>query len=57
MIILKACPRCVGDLFSGLDDELSCIQCGKEVGAEERTQLLQRVRRLPQPAAPADRAA
>jgi hypothetical protein len=28
MLVLKGCPRCRGDLSSGLDDEVSCIQCG-----------------------------
>jgi uncharacterized protein (DUF983 family) len=44
MIILKACPRCSGDLFSGLEDELNCMQCGKVVDADERERLMLRVR-------------
>jgi uncharacterized Zn finger protein (UPF0148 family) len=30
MLVLKGCPRCGGDLSSGFDDEVSCIQCGYE---------------------------
>jgi hypothetical protein len=33
MFVLKGCPRCGGDLFSGIDDEFTCIQCGKDVAA------------------------
>jgi hypothetical protein len=44
MIILKACPRCSGDLFSGLEDEMSCIQCGKVVDTDERERLMTRIR-------------
>jgi len=29
-ILLKACPRCRGDLCRGLDGEFSCLQCGYE---------------------------
>ena len=29
-ILLKACPRCRGDLCRGLDGEFSCLQCGHE---------------------------
>ena len=40
MFVLKACPRCQGDLYTALDDELTCIQCGKEVGPELRQRLM-----------------
>jgi uncharacterized Zn finger protein (UPF0148 family) len=29
-IMLKACPRCRGDLCRGQDGEFSCLQCGYE---------------------------
>jgi hypothetical protein len=32
MFLLKGCPRCGGDLASGLDDDVTCIQCGHELG-------------------------
>lgn len=51
MIILKACPRCSGDLFSGLEDEMSCIQCGKVVDTDERDRMMSRVRPITQPVA------
>jgi hypothetical protein len=28
MLLLKGCPRCGGDLATGFDDDLCCIQCG-----------------------------
>ncbi|HVC30357.1 MAG TPA: hypothetical protein VND24_04155 [Steroidobacteraceae bacterium] len=28
MFALKSCPRCRGDLYKTLDDEITCIQCG-----------------------------
>lgn len=31
MFILKGCPRCGGDLSLGLDDEVTCLQCGHEL--------------------------
>jgi hypothetical protein len=39
MFILKGCPRCAGDLFTGIDDDLTCMQCGKDVGPELQAQL------------------
>jgi rubredoxin len=39
MFLLKACPRCAGDLFTGIDDDLTCMQCGKDVGPELWEQL------------------
>lgn len=39
MFFLKACPRCEGDLYTGMDDELTCIQCGKDVGGDLRERL------------------
>jgi len=48
MFILKGCPRCGGDLQTGIDDDLTCIQCGKDLSGEERTQLLQRTRKARQ---------
>ena len=44
MFILKACPRCAGDLCSGMDDDLTCMQCGRDITAEERSQILQRAK-------------
>ncbi len=32
-VLLRACPRCSGDLFLDVDD-YSCLQCGKNVSAE-----------------------
>ena len=29
-ILLKACPRCRGDLCRSQDGEFSCLQCGHE---------------------------
>jgi hypothetical protein len=55
MFILKACPRCGGDLFSGVDDELTCMQCGKDVGAQERKLILQRAKPLREPASASSR--
>jgi uncharacterized membrane protein YvbJ len=31
MFVLKGCPRCGGDLNTGLDDDVTCIQCGHEL--------------------------
>jgi tRNA(Ile2) C34 agmatinyltransferase TiaS len=50
MFILKACPRCSGDLYSGMDDDLTCMQCGRELSDEERQRLLRRVRPVREPA-------
>ena len=33
MFILKGCPRCGGDLSRGLDDEVTCLQCGHALPA------------------------
>ncbi|MFN8559776.1 MAG: hypothetical protein U0531_21325 [Dehalococcoidia bacterium] len=44
MFVLKACPRCRGDLNVGLDLEFSCIQCGYELRPAERTQMAARLR-------------
>ena len=50
-ILLRACPRCRGDLFHGVDDELSCLQCGYEPDAKTSAELLQRVNASRKPAA------
>jgi exosome complex RNA-binding protein Csl4 len=50
-ILLRACPRCRGDLFHGVDDELSCLQCGYEPDAKTSAQLLQRLNASRKPAA------
>ena len=42
MIILKACPRCGGDLLRSADGEYACLQCGHELTAEQRHDLLLR---------------
>jgi uncharacterized Zn finger protein (UPF0148 family) len=39
MIVLKACPRCRGDLHVGLDGEFTCIQCGYELRPDERARM------------------
>ena len=39
MFMLKGCPRCRGDLYTGLDDEISCMQCGYELRPGERDLL------------------
>lgn len=51
MFILKGCPRCAGDLQTGIDDDLTCIQCGKDISGDEKTKLMQRVRPVRQPVA------
>jgi hypothetical protein len=32
-LLLRACPRCHGDLFPDLEDEdlLACLQCGRRI--------------------------
>ena len=45
VFVLKACPRCNGDLYSALEDELVCIQCGKELNSAEKTQIMSRIGR------------
>ncbi len=35
MVVLKSCGRCRGDLASGIDGELTCIQCGYELNPAE----------------------
>jgi RNA polymerase-binding transcription factor DksA len=32
-LLLRACPRCQGDLFPDLEDEdfLACLQCGRRI--------------------------
>jgi Zn ribbon nucleic-acid-binding protein len=40
MIAFKACPRCHGDLLAGLDDEVTCIQCGYELKPAERQAIV-----------------
>jgi hypothetical protein len=44
MIAFKACPRCHGDLLAGLDDEVTCIQCGYELKPDEKQAVLLRTR-------------
>lgn len=44
MFVLKACPRCRGDLNVGLDSEFTCIQCGYELKSDERTRMVARLR-------------
>jgi hypothetical protein len=44
MFVLKACPRCHGDLNGGLDGEFTCIQCGYELKPEERARMAARIR-------------
>lgn len=44
MFVLKACPRCRGDLNAGLDGEFTCIQCGYELNPDERTRMVARIR-------------
>jgi uncharacterized protein (DUF983 family) len=44
MFILKACPRCRGDLYSSFDDDLTCMQCGKDVTATERERILAHIK-------------
>lgn len=44
MFVLKACPRCRGDLNVGLDSEVTCIQCGYDLRPEERNHLITRLR-------------
>ena len=44
MVILKACPRCTGDLVEELDlyeASAVCIQCGGRLTGEELEQLLE----------------
>lgn len=39
---LKACPKCRGDLYRYKDrhgEEISCIQCGRELRPEEEARL------------------
>lgn len=33
-LLLRACPRCQGDLFPDLEDKdmFGCLQCGRRVG-------------------------
>ncbi|HEX6122588.1 MAG TPA: hypothetical protein VFY89_05480 [Ktedonobacterales bacterium] len=49
MLLLKACPRCRGDLVLETDDDLAylaCVQCGHILtDAEERALHLRAVRR------------
>ena len=44
MFVMKACPRCRGDLSLGLDNEITCLQCGYELKPAERGELLARLR-------------
>jgi hypothetical protein len=44
MFALKSCPRCRGDLYQTLDDEIACIQCGYNPRPEESMPVLARVR-------------
>lgn len=55
MMILKACPKCHGDLsvendmFSktlfNRDTDFACLQCGKRLAGDERTRMLSRILR------------
>ena len=50
MIAFKSCPRCRGDLHLGLENELSCLQCGYEARPDEKQAIIARLseaRRLP----------
>lgn len=43
MFVLKGCPRCRGDLYREIDDELICLQCGYEVRPEDHLWLIARM--------------
>lgn len=45
MFVLKSCPRCRGDLNTGLDGEFTCIQCGYELKPQEHNLLVSRIQR------------
>jgi hypothetical protein len=55
MMILKACPKCHGDLsvendvFSktlfNRETDFACLQCGKRLSGAERSQMLGRIMR------------
>jgi DNA-directed RNA polymerase subunit RPC12/RpoP len=36
-IMLRACPRCRGDLFPELEEKdlFACLQCGRRIAAEQ----------------------
>jgi hypothetical protein len=38
-LLLRACPRCQGDLFPDLEDEdfLACLQCGRRIPETQLT--------------------
>jgi RNA polymerase-binding transcription factor DksA len=38
-LLLRACPRCHGDLFPDLEDEdlLACLQCGRRIPEAQLT--------------------
>jgi tRNA(Ile2) C34 agmatinyltransferase TiaS len=38
-IILRACPRCQGDLFPDINEEdFACLQCGRRVSTSQMLQ-------------------
>jgi hypothetical protein len=45
MMVLKACPRCRGDLHIGPDQEPYCLQCGYEATGPEKEMILRRIAR------------
>jgi ribosomal protein S27AE len=48
MIVLKACPKCRGDVVAEIDEfddlNLTCFQCGYSLRGAERRSLVARIR-------------
>jgi hypothetical protein len=41
-LLLRACPRCHGDLFPDLEDDdlLACLQCGRRIPEAQLTTVV-----------------
>jgi hypothetical protein len=40
-ILLRACPRCHGDLFPDMDEQdFACLQCGRRIAPAQLTAIL-----------------